>query len=211
MSPRASKATSREAHGLHAGTGTGGQLGRSSPLRGYPPTTRALDLRLGPSSLSRSALAAHGCSMADDALPDVDPVEDPSDPRDPPGFEQTTTTAVAALQHWRHPVRSLPMLGTGEHGIALRGLVAWYERVCVDERYANPPPADGLGALMLTEQERSAATAEGFLVAWWAIRVAEELVRCRQLAQEERGEAAVSVGLARLDVSLQTALERIGP
>jgi hypothetical protein len=135
----------------------------------------------------------------------------PDSPDPLQSFEHLSQHAVVALERWRHWVRSLTMLASGEHRVALRGLVAWYERLCVDGGYANPPPADGMDALFQTEQERSSATAQGLVGARWAIRVAEELANCRQLVSQGDDERAAAVGLSRLEIALHEALERLGP
>lgn len=125
---------------------------------------------------------------------------------DPPGFQRSfrrlNSIAAAALERWRQAVRSLPAIAASEHGTALRGLVSWYERLCVDERYSNPPPSEGLDALFLVEQERSSSTARVLVAARWAIRVAEELARCRQLEGLGDDEAAMSLQLSRLELAL---------
>ena len=138
---------------------------------------------------------------------ELEEVETASRPRESL-FEATTRMAVAAMERWRLSVRSLPTLSS-EHESPLGGLVAWYERVCVDERYAIPPPVEGMDALFVIEQERSAAAARGLVVARWAVRVAEELVLCRQMANE--GNATPEgMGLTRLELALHAALARIG-
>lgn len=134
----------------------------------------------------------------------------PDFPDPSPSLEQVTRNAVAALERWRHWVRSLPRVANGEHRVALQGLVAWYERLCVDDRYANPPPVDGMDALFQTEQERSSATAKELVAARWAVRVAEELVNCRQVVNQAGDEAAITVGVSRLEMALHGAHERLG-
>jgi len=126
---------------------------------------------------------------------------------DPPESAQTVRTAVAAMERWRHWVRSLPVMAGEEHRTALRGLVAWYERVCADERYASFPPVEGMEALLLVEHERSGATARGLVAARWAVRVADAVAKCRQVSDGD--DQARVVALAKLEVALHEALARI--
>jgi len=125
-------------------------------------------------------------------------------------FLQTERTAVAAMELFRQFVRSLPLVAINDCQRDLRGLVAWYERVCVDESYAARPPVGGMHALLIAECERSASTAKGLVVARWAIRVAEEVVNLRSTLAWHQDEEALSVAQGRLELALQTALERLG-
>ena len=97
--------------------------------------------------------------------------------------EATTSTALAgsALEHWRWAVRGVPFTASSDQArTALRGLAAWYERVSADDAYGNPPPGDGLDALTALEAEPESQHCRRVVVAHWAVRVAEELARCRQ-------------------------------
>lgn len=123
---------------------------------------------------------------------------------------QTTKTAVAAMELLRHFVRSIPFIAANDHRPPLLGLVAWYERVCVDESYTGHPPVAGMNALFDTECQRSAATAKRLVAAKWAIRVAEEIVNLRSTMKGHADEGALAMAQARLDGALQTALERLG-
>ena len=115
---------------------------------------------------------------------------------------RTTMVDVAATERWRHTVRSLPLLtDSDEFRVALRGLSAWHERLCVDGEYAMPGPADWIEALHHSAQVNTDPPTEEITFAWWAVRVAEEVVECRRLlaSREAAAISGLEVALARLD------------
>ena len=120
--------------------------------------------------------------------------------------------AVAGMERWRRTVRALPLLaGSDERRVALRGLSAWYERLCVDGEYAMPGPADGIEALHHSAQVNTDPPTEEITTAWWAVRVAEEVVECRRIlaSREAAAISGLEVALARLEVSLDGGRERL--
>lgn len=93
--------------------------------------------------------------------------------------------ASVELRAWHHVVRALPhLVGVEDRRTPMRGLVAWYGRVVECDDFATDPPMEGLDALV----DELALVTVPFDVhaelarARWAIRVAEELVRWRRLA-----------------------------
>jgi len=130
---------------------------------------------------------------------------DPVGPRD--GLE---SFALASIQRWRRIVIPLPLTAQSEdQETKLRGLVAWYERVCGDDRYSSAAPVEGIEALLAIAL---GSTLHDLFVsmAREAIRVAEELVRYRQLMRDS-GRAdprSREIARARLELSISTARER---
>ncbi|HXW80301.1 MAG TPA: hypothetical protein VEJ84_12425 [Acidimicrobiales bacterium] len=130
---------------------------------------------------------------------------DPVGPRD--GLE---SLALASIQRWRRIVTPLPLTAQSEdQEKKFRGLVAWYERVCADDRYSSAAPVEGIEALLAIPLGN---TMHDLFVsmAREAIRVAEELVNYRRLMSES-GHAdprARDIARARLELSISTARER---
>ena len=96
--------------------------------------------------------------------------------------------------------------------MALRGLSAWYERLCVDHEYAMPGPADGIEALHRSSQLITEPPSEVVITAWWAVRLAQEVVECRRLLRFTDDDAegvGLEVAAARLEVALHGAQERL--
>jgi fermentation-respiration switch protein FrsA (DUF1100 family) len=125
-------------------------------------------------------------------------------------LDHVLSTAAAALQRWRSSVSALAVLdsaGAGTPTTELRGLAAWYERLCADEQYANPAPSEALEALQRLER-RSDVPGELLGVVRRAVRVAEELARCREVLAVAGGNGrAGSLAVARLEVALNAAVE----
>jgi len=119
--------------------------------------------------------------------------------------------AHTTLERWRKAVRSALLSAEGPEVSlrALRGLAAWYERMCVDSDYHNPPPQEGLGALVLLGGTSELSPRSSQLAsAHKAIRLAQELAACR--AQWHSDEGASSQGetaLTRLELALHAASE----
>ena len=98
--------------------------------------------------------------------------------------ESSAKIAHSALEHWRWAVRGVPFTASSDEArIALRGLAAWYERICVDDAYDNPAPADGLDSLMAQEREPDHLFLRRDVMSHWAVRDAEELAEWRRRDQ----------------------------
>jgi len=123
--------------------------------------------------------------------------------------ESSATVARSALEHWRWALRGVPFTASSDEArIALRGLAAWYERICVDGTYDNPAPADGLDAL--TAQEREPDHLRRDVVSHWAVRVAEELAEWRRRGLASDGDPAVTLlAYAKLDLALRGAFDKL--
>ncbi len=88
-----------------------------------------------------------------------------------------------ALRGWHRQVReALALLDTPKHSEAVRGLVAWYERVFFVAAYAENPPVAGLDVVVdeLSLARQPFDLLRALAQARWAIRVGEELVHWRQ-------------------------------
>jgi len=124
--------------------------------------------------------------------------------------DQATIVAVAAIERWRRTVRVLPLLvGSDELRLALRGLSAWFERVCVDADYVTEAPADGIEALHRITRLNTGTPAPEVLVAWWVVRVAHEVVKCRRRLRSmgDRNTMDLPVALSQLELSLYGGYE----
>lgn len=117
------------------------------------------------------------------------------------------SSAAAVIQRWRTWVRALAIMeGQSEKSTELRGLAAWYERLCADERYSNPPPSDAIEALHWLERRGSGIGRERLAGIHGAVRVGEELTRYRRTAQDQRDELAHTVAVSRLELALHTVM-----
>jgi len=130
----------------------------------------------------------------------------------PPGRRDgLESLALASIQRWRPVVRSLPLTAQSEvQQRKFRGLVAWYERVCADDVYSSAAPGEGMEAL-LTMSLGSSPHDLFVSIARDALRVAEELVRYRQLItdSEHADPRSRDIARARLELSISTACERL--
>jgi len=127
--------------------------------------------------------------------------------------ERATMVAVATMERWRRAVRGLPLLvSSDELRVALHGLSAWYERLCVDHEYAMPGPAAGVEALSRCLHLAEPASEE-VLVAWWAVRVAEEIVGCRRLlaGADDTESIVLQLALSRLELAMYGVHEHLSP
>ncbi len=118
---------------------------------------------------------------------------------------RATMVAVAAIECQRRRIRTLPLLaGSDELHVPLRGLTAWYERLCEDCDYATPPPAEGLEALPRVAQHITGSARKEIGTAWWAVRVAQEVVACRQLlgSQDHANGSSFELALSRLETAM---------
>jgi hypothetical protein len=144
----------------------------------------------------------------------VQPAIDPDGVAEPrASFDQTLASAVAALHRWRSWVSALPLMQAraGSQLTELRGLAAWYERMCADDCYANPPPTEALDVLDELERDGSETNLERLVVVRWAVRVAHELAQCRSLLANGGTDdvRAASIAAARLEVALNAAMEHM--
>lgn len=117
--------------------------------------------------------------------------------------------ARSALDHWRHIVRA-SLLTAPLDGVqsALRGLAAWYERMCIDPDHCNPAPPEGLAASVALERTAVGPTERRIEVTHWAVRVAQELAAYRaQFSSTGESPVAIGLALAKLDVALLGASE----
>lgn len=119
--------------------------------------------------------------------------------------ERATMVAVATMERWRRAVRVMPPLVSSDLRVALLGLSAWYERLCVDPEYTMSGPQEGIDALHHATQLNSSQTGDESLMAWWAVRVAEEVVQCRRLLRSTDASECTDLenALSRLEVALQ--------
>ena len=91
---------------------------------------------------------------------------------------------------------------------ALRHLADWYARMCVDDRYDKAPPTDGVDAVSALENGPE-ADKRRVVFTYWAVRVAEELARCRRYERGQAAPADVDLAHTQLDLALQAAFERL--
>jgi hypothetical protein len=124
--------------------------------------------------------------------------------------EASTALARSALEHWRWAVRGVPFTASSSEACtALRGLTAWYERICVDDLYDHPAPADGLDALTALERGSDLDLSRRVVVTHWAVRVAQELAGCRRGLRHDGDLAAAFLERSKLDLALQGAFDRL--
>ena len=128
-----------------------------------------------------------------------------------PTAELSKTVARSALEHWQWAVRGVLFTSPSDGArTALRGLAAWYDRICVDETYDNPAPVDGLDALTAEERGPDSLLLRHVVVAHWAVRVAQELAECRRRGHGGDGDpAATLLAHTKLDLALQGAFDRL--
>jgi hypothetical protein len=125
--------------------------------------------------------------------------------------ESSAIAARSALQHWQWAVRGVPFISTSDEArTALCGLAAWYERICVDDKYDNPAPPDGLDALAAYEHGTDLLLLRRDLVSHWAFCVAQALAGFRrQRLVGDSDPVAASLVRAKLDLALQGAFDRV--
>jgi hypothetical protein len=138
-------------------------------------------------------------------------------PGDRQGHEiDIAAEANEALRTWHRQVReALVILDTPQYSDAIRGLVAWYERVFFDAEFVEPPPIEGLDAVV-DELARAAQPLDSLRAlahARWAIRVGEELVSWRQcLRSFGLGSSPLGSATNRLELALEQARRQLdGP
>jgi len=105
----------------------------------------------------------------------------------PAPLDGTLRIAMASLSRCRRSVCALPLFAPSERlHQGLGGLVAWYLRVCEDDRYTNDAPGEGLRALSRLMTLPKTSTITSVLLSGKAVRVAEELVFYRRTSDPER-------------------------
>jgi hypothetical protein len=126
-----------------------------------------------------------------------------------PTIEDSAAVALCALADWRWAVRGSPSESLSDHArTALLGLVAWYERICVDDQYDSPAPVEGLAVLTARERAPNSVLTHRVVVTYWAVRVAQELAefRRRRITFED-DPAAVLLAHTKLDLAVRGALD----
>jgi hypothetical protein len=124
--------------------------------------------------------------------------------------EPSTSIARSALEHWQWAVRGAPFTArSNEARTSLRGLAAWYKRICLDDNYDSPAPADGLNALAAQEREPDQYLLRGAVVTHWSVRVAQELAEFRRKEHTSGLEQTALLASAKLDLALQGAFDRL--
>ena len=126
---------------------------------------------------------------------------------DAPSSDELFREATAALESWRPTVVAVPRwTRTSNRAEPLGDLVSWYERICRDRDYRDPPPVEGLDALV---DELASAPSDGARdhlgLARWAIRVAEELAYWRTKSRHGADLAPARVAKSRLELALKGA------
>jgi hypothetical protein len=102
-------------------------------------------------------------------------------------LKRVALLARAGVERWARFVRPLPLVAVlEEHRVALRLLVAWYERVCVDDGYVCSPPPVGLEALAAIASSDGPSQRDPIATARGAVRVASALVDYRRILEEYR-------------------------
>ena len=128
-----------------------------------------------------------------------------------PGPKRTPELARTTIEYLRTTVRSVLLGGPSDAGqdTALRGLEAWYERICADGDYCNRPPVEGVKAL--TDLGHGSAEPERRLaLAFRAIRLAGELALFRAGSRQDPPAKALPVALARMDIALSEVSKTLG-
>ncbi len=117
--------------------------------------------------------------------------------------------AADALRAWLRQVReALAILDTPKHSDVIRGLVAWYELVFFDADFVDPPPIEGLDAVVdeLALAAQPIDSLRALANARWAIRVGEELVSWRQCFRSfGQGSSPIGSATNRLELALEQA------
>ncbi len=127
--------------------------------------------------------------------------------RQEPDQQVLSELAAAALDLWLPIVGVLPSIARDKGRVTdLRHLVVWYEVVGNGSGSVEPPPLEGLDALVFELMAaRSANELEQLRCARWAVRVAEDLVRLRRIQDRSMSPAGSEVVISRLELSLSAA------
>jgi hypothetical protein len=131
--------------------------------------------------------------------------------QDESAAEVSASLARCSLEQWQWAIRELPLKATSDPArTALRGLAAWYERMCAEDTYGDPAPMDGLDALTAQEREPGNLVLQRVVVTHWSVRVAQELAGFRrQGLAGDNDLAAASLAHAKLDLALRVAFDRV--
>jgi hypothetical protein len=120
--------------------------------------------------------------------------------------------AMDALRAWHRQVReALVILDTPKYSTAIRSLVAWYERAFFDAEFEEPPPSEGLDAVVdeLALAAQPIDSLRAIADARWAIRVGEELVKWRQCRSLGPGASPLGSATNRLELALEEARRQL--
>jgi hypothetical protein len=121
--------------------------------------------------------------------------------------------AADALRVWLRQVReALVILDTPKYSNAIRGVVAWYERVFFDAEFVEPPPIEGLDAVVdeLALATQPIASLRALADARRALRVGEELVSWRQCFRSfGQGSSPLGAATNRLELALEEARRQL--
>lgn len=122
-------------------------------------------------------------------------------------FNVTLAVARSSLVRWEHTVRMvLRMSGSEEARNVMHGLASWYERMCIDAEYSNPPPEDGVDAMMALGPMPADSPRDPLMVTFRAVQVARELATCRAYwSKGDRESEFYRHALDRLDLALANA------
>jgi len=90
---------------------------------------------------------------------------------------------------------------------ALRGLCAWYERICVDPEYDRSPPDDGLSILLTMAISVNQGENPDLATAYRLIRLAQEVATARASSFGDHHENGVE--RARLELAIRFVHEPI--
>ena len=147
-------------------------------------------------------------AVAESAVP---PVRDDHLVAGHPGPKRTSELATTTIEYLRSTVRSALLGGPSDAGrnTALRGLEAWYERICADRDYCNRPPEEGVKALTDLEHG-SAEPGRRLALAFKAIRLAGELALFRAGSRQDPSPDSLPVALARMELALSEVSETLG-
>ena len=128
-----------------------------------------------------------------------------------PTIEASAAVARSALEDWHWAVSgSTSANRSDQERSALRDLVAWYEQICIDEKYDGPAPRDGLDALTAQESGPDNLLIRRVVVTHWAVHVAQELAEFRRRrAAGDDDPGALLLAHAKLDLALSGAIDRL--
>ena len=122
-------------------------------------------------------------------------------------YRLTDALAVAVLMRSRRMVRAqLLALDRGDARLALRGLAAWFERMCNDPEYRNPPPEEAMVALAVLGNSSPLSWVDHLAALCRVIHLARELAACRQVwSVGDQDLDARVVALTKLELTLETS------
>jgi len=128
----------------------------------------------------------------------------------PPPLDGTLRIAMASLGRCRRSVCALPLFAPSERlHRGLIALVAWYERLCEDDRYTNDALDEGLRALARITVSPKTSTIPSVIVSARAVRVAEELVAYRRAMEPD--PTALEAAMVDLMIAMRRTKSRPAP